>query len=182
EASAPHGTKLGTTKRGIGPAYEDKAARRGLRAGDLRDLAASEPLVARALAAWSPVVRALGGKPPEVEEVLAWLRSLQARVVPLLADTSMLVDEAIRADQNVLLEGAQGTLLDLDHGTYPFVTSSSAVSGGACVGAGIGPSRVRRVIGIAKGYATRVGEGPFPTELHDATGEHLRKVGGEFGS
>jgi adenylosuccinate synthase len=100
----------------------------------------------------------------------------------MLADTSLLVDTALRKNERVLFEGAQGTLLDLDHGTYPFVTSSTAVAAGACVGAGIGPTRVGRVLGVTKGYATRVGEGPFPTELHDALGERIRNQGGEFGS
>jgi adenylosuccinate synthase len=114
--------------------------------------------------------------------MVAALEPLAARIVPLLADTSKLLNDAIKEGRRVVLEGAQAALLDLDHGTYPYVTSSSAVAGGACVGAGIGPTRIHRVIGIAKGYATRVGEGPFPTELGDAIGERLRKVGGEYGS
>lgn len=182
EERAAHGDKIGTTKRGIGPAYEDKAGRRGLRAGDLRDLGRAEHIIRGALAAWEPAIRALGGEPPSAAEILAGLAPLAERVVPLLADTSLLVDGALRACKNVLFEGAQGTLLDLDHGTYPFVTSSTAVAAGACVGSGIGPTRVGRVIGVTKGYATRVGEGPFPTELHDALGERIRTQGGEFGS
>jgi adenylosuccinate synthase len=174
--------KIGTTKRGIGPAYEDKAARRGLRAGDLRDFGRVEDIVRGALAAWEPVLRALGGEPLAVADVVARLQPLAERIVPMLADTSLLVDTALRKNERVLFEGAQGTLLDLDHGTYPFVTSSTAVAAGACVGAGIGPTRVGRVLGVTKGYATRVGEGPFPTELHDALGERIRNQGGEFGS
>ncbi len=135
-----------------------------------------------ALAAWEPVIRALGGEPPSVAELLAKVAPLAERVAPLLADTSLFVDGALRAKKNVLFEGAQGTLLDLDHGTYPFVTSSTAVAAGACVGSGIGPTRVGHVLGVTKGYATRVGEGPFPTELHDALGERIRNQGGEFGS
>ncbi len=181
EASAAS-TKIGTTKRGIGPAYEDKAARRGLRVGDLRDLGRVRALVERALAAWAPSVAALGGELPSVEAVVDGLAAVAPRLLAIAADTSALLDEAIRAGQRVLLEGAQGTLLDLDHGTYPFVTSSSAVAGGACVGAGIGPTRITRTIGITKGYTTRVGEGPFPTELDDDVGERLRVAGGEFGS
>jgi adenylosuccinate synthase len=182
EDRAARGDKIGTTKRGIGPAYEDKAGRRGVRAGDLRDLGRVEHLVRGALAAWEPTIRALGGEPPVVADVLAWIEPLAARVAPLLADTSLRVDAALRAGKNVLFEGAQGTLLDLDHGTYPFVTSSTAVAAGACVGSGIGPTRVGRVLGVTKGYATRVGEGPFPTELHDTLGERIRNQGGEFGS
>jgi adenylosuccinate synthase len=182
EERAEAGDKIGTTKRGIGPAYEDKAGRRGLRAGDLRDLGRAEHVIRGALAAWEPVIRALGGEPPRVADLLAELAPLARRVAPLLADTSLLVDGALRGGKNVLFEGAQGTLLDLDHGTYPFVTSSTAVAAGACVGSGVGPPRVGRVIGVTKGYATRVGEGPFPTELHDEIGERIRHQGGEFGS
>jgi len=182
EAAAAAGKKIGTTKRGIGPCYEDKAGRRGVRAGDLRDLGRVEGLMEAALDAWMPVLRGLGGEAPSVKEMVAALEPLAARIVPLLADTSKLLNDAIKEGRRVVLEGAQAALLDLDHGTYPFVTSSSAVAGGACVGAGIGPTRIRRVIGIAKGYATRVGEGPFPTELSDEVGERLRRVGGEFGS
>lgn len=182
EERAQQGSKIGTTKRGIGPAYEDKAARRGLRAGDLRDFGKVESVVRGALAAWEPVIRALGGEPPKVLEIVAQLQAMAPRLVPLLADTSLFVDGALREGKNTLFEGAQGTLLDLDHGTYPFVTSSTAVAAGACVGSGIGPTRVGRVLGVTKGYATRVGEGPFPTELHDSMGERIRNQGGEFGS
>lgn len=182
ESAARVGKKIGTTKRGIGPCYEDKAGRRGIRAGDLRDLGRVEALMEEALEAWMPTLRGLGGEAPDVKAMVASLEPLAARVVPLLADTSKLLNDAIRAGKRMVLEGAQAALLDLDHGTYPYVTSSSAVAGGACVGAGIGPTRIHRVIGIAKGYATRVGEGPFPTELGDEIGERLRKVGGEYGS
>jgi adenylosuccinate synthase len=173
---------LGTTKRGVGPCYEDKAGRRGVPLGALRDLTKTEALVARALAHWEPIVVALGGTPPGVGEVMRALEPLAARIVPMLADTAKLVERAMRGGARVLFEGAQGTLLDIDHGTYPFVTSSHATAGGACTGAGIGPSRVDSVIGLAKTYCTRVGGGPFPTELTDATGEQLRKRGDEYGS
>ena len=173
---------IGTTKRGVGPAYEDKSARRGLVLGALRDLKRCEKLVAAAIDAWTPTIRALGGDPPTVVDVMATLEKVAARIVPLLADTSRLVGEAMRADKRVLFEGAQGTLLDVDHGTYPYVTSSSATAGGACTGAGVGPSKIRAVVGLTKAYCTRVGGGPFPTELHDETGERLRKAGDEFGS
>ncbi|MRG94331.1 adenylosuccinate synthase [Polyangium spumosum] len=182
EAAATDGQKIGTTKRGIGPCYEDKAARRGIRVGDLADMADLEQKLARASSAWSPVVRALGGEMPDVSAMMTELRALAPRIVPLIADTARLADEAIKKGERVMFEGAQGTLLDLDHGTYPFVTSSSAVSGGACVGAGVGPTRINRVLGITKGYATRVGEGPFPTELAGDLGDRLRVAGGEFGS
>jgi adenylosuccinate synthase len=182
ERAASAGTKIGTTKRGIGPAYEDKAARRGVRAGDLRDLARTEGLVRGAIAAWEPVIQALGGEVPSVKDIMGRLAAVAERVVPMLGDTSIFVDRALREQKNVLFEGAQGTLLDLDHGTYPYVTSSTAVAAGACVGTGIGPTRVGRVLGVTKGYATRVGEGPFPTELFDEVGERIRQQGGEFGS
>ena len=173
---------LGTTKRGVGPCYEDKFARRGVRLGALRDLANARKLVATALAAWEPTIRALGGTPPSIDDVMSKLEPLAARIVPLLADTSRLVERAVRDGKRVLFEGAQGTLLDIDHGTYPYVTSSHATAGGACTGTGVGPSRIKAVIGLTKAYLTRVGGGPFPTELRDAIGDRLRSVGAEFGS
>ena len=178
---------IGTTKRGIGPCYEDKVARRGVPMGALRDLGAMRELVGRALEAWQPTIAALGGKPPTVDEVMAEVAPLAPRIVPMLRDTAAIVDEGLRADKYTLFEGAQGTLLDVDHGTYPFVTSSSAIAGGACTGAGVGPTRIKRVIGLVKAYCTRVGGGPFPTELAppkpDADlGERLRKIGDEYGS
>ena len=182
EHAASAGDKIGTTKRGIGPCYEDKAARRGIRAGDLRDLGRLEALAARAIADWTPVITALGGKPPDLRKIMDGLAPVAARLCPLITDAATLLDGALRKGQRILLEGAQGTLLDIDHGTYPFVTSSSAVAGGAATGAGLGPTRIKRVVGITKGYATRVGEGPFPTELLDATGDRIRTAGSEFGS
>jgi len=173
---------LGTTKRGIGPCYEDKAARRGVPMGAMRDLRAMRDLASRALEAWKPVVTARGGTLPTVDEVMSEVEPLAARLVPRLCDTSAFVDAALRAGKTVLFEGAQGTLLDVDHGTYPFVTSSSAVAGGACTGAGVGPTRIERVVGLVKAYCTRVGAGPFPTEQENDVGERLRKVGDEYGS
>jgi adenylosuccinate synthase len=173
---------LGTTKRGVGPTYEDKAARRGVTLGMLRDLKRCEKLVTTAIDAWTPTIKALGGTPPAVADVMAGLAKVAPRLVPLLGDTSRIVGEAMRANKRVLFEGAQGTLLDVDHGTYPYVTSSSSTAGGACTGAGVGPSKIRAVVGLTKAYCTRVGGGPFPTELHDETGERLRKAGDEFGS
>jgi adenylosuccinate synthase len=173
---------LGTTKRGVGPCYEDKVARRGVPLGALRDLGKTEILVKRALSCWHATVVELGGTLPSVSEVMDRLRPVAERVVPLLAETSKLVELAVREGRRVLFEGAQGTLLDIDHGTYPFVTSSHATAGGACTGVGVGPSRIDSVIGLVKAYCTRVGEGPFPTELTNEIGERLRKRGDEFGS
>jgi adenylosuccinate synthase len=173
---------LGTTKKGIGPAYEDKARRTGIRTGELRDLQKLETRVEAALDGWAPTLRALGGEVPTAKSIVDKIRPSAERLVPILGDASKTVDDAIRARKNILFEGAQGTLLDVDHGTYPFVTSSSAVAGGAATGSGIGPQRIDTVIGITKAYATRVGAGPFPTELDDSTGVHLRDAGAEFGS
>ncbi len=173
---------LGTTKRGVGPCYEDKIGRRGLPLGALRDLGKAEAIVRNALSFWDAVIGALGGTTPTVAEVMDALTPIAARVVPMLADTSRLVEGAVRAKKKVLFEGAQGTLLDIDHGTYPFVTSSHPTSGGACTGTGVGPSRIDTVVGLVKAYTTRVGGGPFPTELLDDVGERLRKRGDEFGS
>jgi len=182
ETTGKGGIPLGTTKRGIGPAYEDKAARRGLRMSMLRDLGKAEKAIDQALLSWAPSLRALGGEVPTARSMIEALRPLAARIVPQLVDASRMVSDDIAAGKKVLLEGAQGTLLDIDHGTYPYVTSSSASSAGAASGTGIGPTRIDRVVGIAKAYATRVGGGPFPTELLDATGDKLREDGAEFGS
>jgi adenylosuccinate synthase len=182
ETTGKGGLTLGTTKRGIGPAYEDKAARRGLRMGLLRDLPRAKTIIEQAIAAWTPTLLALGAEVPSASAIVEQLEPLARRIEPQLRDTSRLVNEAIRDGQNVLLEGAQGTLLDIDYGTYPYVTSSSASAAGAAAGSGIGPTRIDSVIGITKAYATRVGGGPFPTELFDATGNKLREDGAEFGS
>jgi adenylosuccinate synthase len=178
--AAPGG--IGTTKKGIGPAYEDKARRTGVRAGDLRDPVRLGQRIRASLEAWAPTIKHLGGEVPSAEEILKKLEVSTKRVVSLLGNTSQITDQAIREGKRVMLEGAQGTLLDIDHGTYPFVTSSSAVAGGASIGVGIGPNRINSVLGITKAYATRVGSGPFPTELNDGDGQHLREVGAEFGS
>jgi adenylosuccinate synthase len=173
---------LGTTKRGVGPCYEDKAARRGVPLGALRDLDRAKALVERALESWRPTIAALGGQSPSAAEVIDKLRELAPRIVPLLANTAGLVEREVSSGKKVLFEGAQGTLLDVDHGTYPFVTSSHATAGGACTGTGVGPSRIDFVVGLAKAYCTRVGGGPFPTELLDEIGDGLRKRGDEYGS
>lgn len=182
EGAAPAEKALGTTKKGIGPAYEDKVKRVGVRAGDLRDLKALAARISYAMEAWTPLVKHLGGELPSLESMMTKLEAHAKRLVPMLAHTSEIVDDAIKAGKRVMLEGAQGTLLDIDHGTYPFVTSSSAGAGGAPSGAGIGPNRIGTVLGITKAYTTRVGTGPFPTELDDSDGKHLREVGAEFGS
>ena len=173
---------IGTTKRGVGPCYEDKVARRGVPLGAFRDPARLRELVTRAIADWSPIIKHLGDTPPSVDEVLAAIEPTRARILPMLVDSQALVERAVRAKKKVVLEGAQGTLLDVDHGTYPFVTSSTPTAGGACVGAGVGPTRIDEVVGLVKAYTTRVGGGPFPTELHDDVGERIRKIGQEFGS
>lgn len=182
EEGARGGLVIGTTRKGIGPAYEDKAGRRGIRMSCLRDLEFCEKLVEQMIANWAPIIRELGGEVPTVASQMEHLRPLAARIVPMLADGSKIVDDALRADKRVLLEGAQGTLLDVDHGTYPFVTSSSAVAGGASIGTGVGPTRIGRVLGITKAYTTRVGGGPFPTELSCEVGAKIREAGDEFGS
>lgn len=173
---------IGTTKRGVGPCYEDKAARRGIRLRDFRSRADLAARVEKALAAWAPTILALGGTVPSVESVVEDAWAAGQNLLPLLADTAALTEKALREGKRVLFEGAQGTLLDVDHGTYPFVTSSSAIAGGACTGVGIGPSRIDAVVGLAKAYCTRVGGGPFPTELEGDVADRIRKVGAEFGS
>jgi adenylosuccinate synthase len=182
EASRPGGG-IGTTHRGIGPAYADRAARTGIRMGDLLEPAVLRPALERAVAQKQALRAALPGLEPfELEPLyqraLAWGEALRDRIV----DTTSLVQAALAAGGHVLLEGAQGALLDLDHGTYPFVTSSNPVAGGACTGGGVGPLQVDEVIGVMKAYATRVGAGPFPTELEDGIGQHLLERGREFGT
>jgi adenylosuccinate synthase len=173
---------IGTTKRGVGPCYEDKVARRGIPLGAFKDPARLRSLAATAIDYWAPHMRALGGEVPNVDEVLEMIEPARARIVPMLVDSQLMVERAVRDKKKVVLEGAQGTLLDIDHGTYPFVTSSNPIAGGACIGAGIGPTRIDEVVGLVKAYTTRVGGGPFPTELFDDVGERIRKVGAEFGS
>ncbi len=182
ESKAAAANAIGTTKKGIGPTYEDKARRTGIRTGDLRDPVRLRERIALAIEAWAPTIVALGGSVPELGSIVEPLLKQAERIVPLLSSVSLIVDKALRDGAHVLFEGAQGTLLDIDHGTYPFVTSSSAVSGGAAIGSGVGPNRLRNIVGITKAYTTRVGAGPFPTELDDASGAHLREVGAEFGS
>ena len=173
---------IGTTKRGIGPCYEDKVARRGVRMGDLLDAARLRSKLEANLECWRPVADDLGGTLPSADEITAQYVDLGKALRNYLGDAAAVVRASIQRDERVLLEGAQGTMLDIDNGTYPFVTSSNAVAGGACAGAGIGPTHIRLAVGIAKAYTTRVGGGPFPTELEDETGQRLRDAGAEYGS
>jgi adenylosuccinate synthase len=174
--------KIGTTGRGIGPAYGDKVARVGIRVQDLLDPGIFREKVVLALREKNQVLaKVYNRRPIDVDEVCEEYGRYAERLAPHIADTGLLLHQALDEGRNVLLEGSQGTLLDVDHGTYPFVTSSNPVAGGAATGAGIGPTRIERVIGIVKAYTTRVGSGPFPTELDDEDGERLRRVGHEFG-
>jgi adenylosuccinate synthase len=176
--------KVGTTKRGIGPAYADKAARVGLRVQDLLDPKIFRQKLDGVLKEKNAILaKVFNQLPLDADEIAdVYLGECAPRMEPMITDSVNLVHEALEAGQQVLLEGAQATFLDLDHGTYPFVTSSNPVAGGACTGAGIGPRYIDRVIGIAKAYVTRVGAGPFPTELFDESGEFLRANGFEFGT
>jgi adenylosuccinate synthase len=174
---------IGTTKKGIGPAYTDKYARRGIRLQDLFDPKIFRGKVEAALEDTNRVLtRVYNQLPVEADEIIAEYMSYAERLEPYVTDTSLLLWEAIRDGKEVLFEGAQGTLLDIDHGTYPFVTSSNPTAGGALVGSGIGPKSIDRVVGVAKAYISRVGTGPFPTELHDEIGETMVELGGEFGT
>jgi adenylosuccinate synthase len=176
--------KLGTTKRGIGPAYADKAARVGLRVQDLLDAKIFRQKLDVVLKEKNQILAKVFNRLPLSADDIAgrYLDEMAPRLEPMIADTVHLVHDALAAGQHVLFEGAQATFLDLDQGTYPFVTSSNPVAGGACTGAGVGPRDLQRIIGIAKAYVTRVGSGPFPTELHDEQGDVLVDRGHEFGT
>jgi len=175
--------RIGTTGRGIGPTYADKMNRVGIRVQDLFDEKILLQKVEGALELKNQILgKVYNRRAVEPTEVVDELLGHVDRLRPMVADTSLLLEQALDAGRTVLLEGGQATLLDVDHGTYPFVTSSSATAGGACTGSGIPPTRIDRVAAILKAYTTRVGEGPFPTELHDAAGEHLRKTGWEYGT
>jgi adenylosuccinate synthase len=174
--------RIGTTGRGIGPAYGDKAARMGIRVQDLFDQAILRQKLDLVLREKNQVLtKVYNRRGIDAEAVAEQYIGFRTRLAQYVADTGLLLNDALDDGKVVLLEGAQATLLDVDHGTYPFVTSSSPTAGGACVGAGIGPTRITKVLGILKAYTTRVGAGPFPTELTDETGEWLRKTGGEYG-
>ena len=175
--------KIGTTGRGIGPAYEDKVARRALRVQDLYDAVAFRAKLEEALDLHNfTLTQYLGAPAVSVDEVFDEAMGYAQALQPMVADVSQLLDKAQKAGQSLLFEGAQGALLDIDHGTYPFVTSSNCLSGAAAAGAGVGPQSLHHVLGITKAYTTRVGSGPFPTELDNDTGAHLAAVGKEFGS
>ncbi|GAA3022159.1 adenylosuccinate synthase [Actinokineospora globicatena] len=174
--------KIGTTGRGIGPAYQDKVARVGVRVQDVLDEKILRQKVEAALDIKNQMlVKVYNRKALDANQVVDEVLASAERFGHRIADTRLLLNQALERGETVLLEGSQGTLLDVDHGTYPFVTSSNPTSGGACAGSGIGPTRITTVIGILKAYTTRVGSGPFPTELTDDMGERLRKVGGEIG-
>jgi adenylosuccinate synthase len=175
-------SKIGTTGRGIGPAYADKINRIGIRVQDLFDQSILKQKIEAALHDKNQIlVKVFNRKGITVEEVINEYLGYADVLKPYVTDTSLLLDQALQQGKVVLLEGSQGTLLDVDHGTYPFVTSSNPTAGGASTGSGIGPTKITRVIGILKAYTTRVGSGPFPTELFDEDGEALRKIGGEVG-
>jgi len=167
--------KIGTTKKGIGPAYANKVERTGIRITDFLNPSSFKQLVDKNMQ--NPLLNKL-----DIKEIFAKYPGWRKRLTEYVTDTTVLINRAIDAGENILFESAQGTFLDLDFGTYPYVTSSNPIAGGACVGLGIGPTRIDKVIGVAKAYTTRVGEGPFPTELNNETGELLRKKGKEFGA
>ena len=175
--------QIGTTGRGIGPAYEDKYGRRGIRVGDLRNPEEARRLVLEGVARANRLLSLAGmGEEASAEEHLALLEQVTPRLLPMAADTGALLHREIRKGRRILLEGAQGALLDVDHGTYPFVTSSSTTAGGAAPGAGIGPTAIQGVLGVVKAYTTRVGNGPLPTTAEPEAEASLRRIGGEFGA
>jgi adenylosuccinate synthase len=175
--------KIGTTGRGVGPAYQDRAARVGIRIADLVDPHGADGRLEAHLREMNTLLEKMYGWPPvDVLQVAKSAKEWGERLAPYVDDVSVTVDEALRAGRRVLFEGAQGTLLDVDHGTYPYVTSSSTIAGGACTGIGIGPTQIESVVGISKAYTTRVGSGPFPTEDHGAAGRHMSQRGDEFGA
>jgi adenylosuccinate synthase len=181
--NAPGRVKIGTTSRGIGPSYEDKAGRRGLRVIDLLDLNLLKKHIENACHEKNMIGHALfNSEPLDPDNMYAEYAEASAKIAPFVRDTAVLLNRAIAGGDSVMFEGAQGTMLDIDHGTYPFVTSSSATSGGAVIGTGVAPTAIDSVIGVTKAYCTRVGEGPFPSELFDSTGDLIRKRGNEFGA
>jgi adenylosuccinate synthase len=183
EENARGDNKIGTTKRGIGPAYMDKTARTGIRMSELIDPEEFAAKLRRNLAEKNTLItKVYGAEPLEFEEIYQEYEGYAARLREYVTDTSLAIAQTMVKGSKVLFEGAQGTLLDLDHGTYPFVTSSYPIAGGACTGAGVGPTTIDRVVAVLKAYTTRVGEGPFPTELTDEIGQKIQKVGCEFGT
>ncbi len=181
--NAPGRTKIGTTSRGIGPAYEDKMHRNGLRVVDLLNHSLLRTHIQNACHEKNTIAHALfGTEPLDPRQMYEDYARLSEQIAPFVTDTAVLLNQAITDGEKVMFEGAQGALLDIDHGTYPFVTSSSATSGGAVTGTGVGPTRIGTVIGVTKAYVTRVGEGPFPTEIHDDSADLLRARGQEYGA
>ena len=181
--NAPGRVKIGTTSRGIGPAYEDKMGRRGLRVADLLDLQLLKKHIENAVREKNMIAHALfNSEPLDADKMYTEYAQAAEKIAPFVADTAVLLNQALAQGESILFEGAQGTMLDIDHGTYPFVTSSSATSGGAAIGTGVAPNAIDSVIGITKAYCTRVGEGPFPTEEKGEPGENLRKRGNEYGA
>lgn len=182
EETARGANKIGTTARGIGPAYQDKVGRFGIRMGEFVDPQVFKERLSGVLAYKNTLLKALGGEPLEFEPLFAEYAGYAEQLSPFVDDTDVIVNHAVTEGKRVLFEGAQGTFLDLDAGTYPFVTSSHPVAGGACLGTGVGPREIDSVLGVCKAYTTRVGSGPFPTELLDDTGEWIRQHGKEFGT
>jgi adenylosuccinate synthase len=182
ESATIAGVKIGTTKRGIGPAYEDKIGRRAIRLMDLAEPEELDGKIARLLAHHDPLWRGLGLAPPNADAIREELLAIAPKVLPFMAATFDLLDRARRAGKRILFEGAPGALLDIDHGTYPYVTSSNTVAANAATGSGLGPRAIGYVLGIAKAYTTRVGGGPFPTELDDEIGRRIGQRGNEFGT
>ena len=174
--------KIGTTLKGIGPAYADKSRRVGIRAGDVRDSKRFKQLVRDRSTAEQKILTALGGEQLKIDEIVDNFAILGERLKPYVSDTVNFLHDALDRNENLLLEGAQATFLDIDHGTYPFVTSSNPIAGGACAGTGLGPRDITRIIGIAKAYTTRVGSGPFPSELLGELGDKIVEIGREFGT
>jgi adenylosuccinate synthase len=181
--NAPGRVKIGTTSRGIGPAYEDKMKRSGLRVVDLLNKDILKTHIENACREKNTIAHALfNSEPLDPDTMFREYSEIAEQVRPFVADTAALLNKTLRAGGSIMFEGAQGTMLDIDHGTYPFVTSSSATSGGAVIGTGVAPNAIQTVIGITKAYCTRVGGGPFPTEIHDSIGDELRKRGNEYGA
>jgi adenylosuccinate synthase len=181
--NAPGRVKIGTTSRGIGPAYEDKMGRRGLRVADLLDLKLLKTHIENAVREKNMIAHALfNSEPLDADKMFSEYAQAAEKIRPFVCDTALLLNKVLLAGESIMFEGAQGTLLDIDHGTYPFVTSSSATSGGAAIGTGIAPTAIDSVIGVTKAYCTRVGGGPFPTEALDESGKQLRARGNEFGA
>ena len=181
--NAPGRVKIGTTSRGIGPAYEDKMGRRGLRVADLLDLKLLRTHIDNACHEKNMIAHALfNSEPLDPDKMYQEYAEASAKVAPFVCDTAALLNQALTDGESILFEGAQGTMLDIDHGTYPFVTSSSATSGGAVIGTGVAPTAIDTVIGVTKAYCTRVGGGPFPSEALDASGDLLRARGNEYGA